>query len=139
MSDTAAEKHAAAKAAVEMMMKTPAWIRSSHDFSYLAQSLFNFNVAQGFKDDIAPVHILKLARIGLIHSELSEALEAVRKPGLSAMDQHVPDMTGESIEMADAVIRILDYCAEFNVPLFLALEKKIAYNLTRPFKHGKLV
>ena len=73
-------------------------------------------------------------KIALMHSELSEALEADRKD-LEA--EHIPGFTGVEEELADVVIRILDFAGHHNLRLGEALSAKIAYNLTRPFKHGK--
>lgn len=67
-------------------------------------------------------------QIALIHSELSEALEGVRK-GL--MDDHLPELTGEEAEMADAVIRIFDYCGGHGIDLGRAITMKLAYNAGR--------
>lgn len=72
--------------------------------------------------------------IALMHSELSEALEAIRKP---KQDEHCPEFTNEAIELADAVIRIFDYCAAFKIPLGEAILAKMAFNEIRPKKHGK--
>lgn len=72
--------------------------------------------------------------IALIHSEISEALEGVRKP---KQDDHCPEFTSEVIEMADAMIRIIDYCEGYGLPLGEALVAKHNFNLTRPHKHGK--
>lgn len=66
--------------------------------------------------------------IALMHSELSEALEAMRK---DASEEDVAE------ELADCCIRIFDYCGAKNIDLQQALLKKIDYNKTRPFKHGK--
>ena len=73
-------------------------------------------------------------KIALMHSELSEALEADRK-NLDA--EHIPGFTGVEEELADAIIRILDFAGHHQLRLGEALSAKIAYNLTRPFKHGK--
>jgi NTP pyrophosphatase (non-canonical NTP hydrolase) len=66
--------------------------------------------------------------IALMHSELSEALEAMRN--------HKPQ---EDIaeELADCCIRIFDYCGARGIDLEKTLRKKIAYNKTRPYRHGK--
>lgn len=40
-------------------------------------------------------------------------------------------------DMADAVIRIADLCGHLGIDLEAAIDLKMAYNETRPFKHGK--
>jgi NTP pyrophosphatase (non-canonical NTP hydrolase) len=88
--------------------------------------------------------------IALIHSELSEALEEVRsgKPELYFKEVNgftVTDATerrgekpeGVAVELADAVIRIADLCGHLGIDLEAAIDLKMAYNETRPFKHGK--
>jgi len=80
----------------------------------------------------------KFELIALMHSELSEAVEYLRKKEQPAMDDKVPELTGEAAEMADTVIRILDYCGAFGINLGDAIAKKYAYNTGRPYKHGKL-
>lgn len=67
--------------------------------------------------------------IALIHSELSEALEGERK---DLMDKHLPHRKQAEVEMADAVIRICNYCAQHQYDLEGAIEEKLEYNLNRP-------
>lgn len=78
---------------------------------------------------------LKISKLGLVMSEVAEAIEAVRK---RSMDDKITDMSGEVVELADTVIRILDYCGKYNLCLGEAIAKKLEYNSTRPYKHGKL-
>ena len=66
--------------------------------------------------------------IALMHSELSECLEAVRK---NTKDSHLPNFRGEVVELADCIIRILDYCAGFKLPIGEALYEKLRYNVYR--------
>lgn len=66
--------------------------------------------------------------LALIHSEISEALEGERK-GL--MDDHLPHRPMVEVELADAVIRILDYCGGFGYDIHGAMEEKLAYNANR--------
>lgn len=76
----------------------------------------------------------KSEKLVLMHSELSEALEGIRKPG---PDQHCPEFTQEEVELADLYIRLMDYSGGFNLRLGEAIVAKLAYNATRPHKHGK--
>ena len=66
--------------------------------------------------------------IALQHSELSEALEAVRK-GL--MDDKLPHRPGVEVELADCIIRILDHGYGMGYDVAGALVEKIKYNRVR--------
>ena len=66
--------------------------------------------------------------IALMHSELSEMLEGVRK---NMMDDHLPDRPAEEVEAADLLIRLLDYCGGFNLDLDGAFDSKMEYNAQR--------
>lgn len=78
----------------------------------------------------------KLARIALMHTELSEAVEGIRK---NAMDDKLPHRSMEEVELADALIRILDDAGAYKFDLGGAVVEKLNYNRTRPYKHGKQV
>lgn len=65
----------------------------------------------------------------LIHSEISEAMEGNRK---NLMDDHLPYRKMEEVELADAVIRILDYAQAKGYDIGTALLEKVEYNRTRP-------
>ena len=74
------------------------------------------------------------AKIALMHSELSEALEAVRLG--NPQDEHCPEFASLDIELADAVIRIMDFAEARKIDLARAIAAKHAYNVTRPYRHG---
>src|ERR1700743_1439286 len=64
----------------------------------------------------------------LVHSEISEAMEGHRK-GL--MDDKLPHRTMIEVELADALIRILDIAAGLGLDLGGAYVEKMAFNATR--------
>lgn len=66
--------------------------------------------------------------LALIHSEVSETLEGVRK---GQPDKHLPHRSSEEVELADTVIRILDYAGHRGLDLSGAVREKIAYNQRR--------
>lgn len=73
--------------------------------------------------------------IALMHSELSEAVESLRDPKAPA--PHSLDDHSTTMEMADAVIRIMDYCHARGFPLAEAIVRKMAVNEEREHRHGK--
>jgi len=64
----------------------------------------------------------------LIVSELAEAMEGVRK---DLMDDKLPHRRMEEVELADALIRILDYAGGFGLDLQGAFDEKMAFNRVR--------
>ncbi len=76
----------------------------------------------------------KAEKLCLMHGELSEAMEALRDG--NPPDSHLPEFSSEVVELADTVIRILDYAGHYHLPLAEAIYAKHAYNKNRPVKHG---
>jgi len=85
----------------------------------------------------------------LIVSELSEALEADRKGKRATVkfpyndafidpkkyEKHIRGTVEE--ELADAIIRLCDLAGTYKIDLSWHVMAKMAYNKTRPYKHGK--
>ena len=67
-------------------------------------------------------------KLALIHSEVSEAMEGARK---NLMDDKLPHRKMIEVELADALIRILDLAGALHLDLAGAVQEKLAYNAVR--------
>jgi len=102
----------------------------------LQEAVSNWNIRQGFWPTEGADITVKLSKLALIHSEVSEAVEAVRKPSLTgALESY--DIPLETEELADVMIRLLDYAGYYQLDLAEAVTRKLRVNLDRPYKHGK--
>ena len=70
----------------------------------------------------------------LIHGEVSEAMEALRKG--NELSEKIPEYSQLDEELADIVIRVMDYAESRGIPLFEVMKAKAKYNEGRSHRHG---
>jgi NTP pyrophosphatase (non-canonical NTP hydrolase) len=76
-------------------------------------------------------------KLALIHGEVSETMEHYRKGTDAKASAKIPAFTNEEEELADIVLRVMDLAEHRGVRLTEAMEAKYAYNLGRPYMHGR--
>lgn len=112
------------------------WIRMAQEASaqsipYLCKAIHQNSRDKGFWDP--PQSGAEF--IALVHSEVSEALEAMRHG--NPPSQKIPDHSQVEEELADVVIRIMDRAGGEGLDLLGAIKAKMDYNEGRAYKHGK--
>ncbi len=108
------------------------WDELSHCLPYVSNQVFHIAEDKGFHSDTPrPLAI----NIALIHSELSEALEADWRG--NPPSKKVPGISEVEEEFADIMLRLLDTCVEHGIDLTKAVRLKHEYNAKRPEKQGK--
>ena len=120
----------------------------------LSKSIHSDNVTKGFYDN--PMD--DLSKLMLVVSEVSEAAEAIRTGKFAQVDKFLAVVGDESVdvsaetfsnvfletmkdthedEIADAIIRLLDYAGYKKMEIGLHILAKLTYNKSRPYMHGK--
>ncbi|MGI6155716.1 MAG: hypothetical protein ACOYEB_07195 [Enterococcus lemanii] len=117
-----------------MMPQDRAYVQmlKSRTLNAIAKEIHDNALAHGWWDEPREFGTVLM----LCTSELSEALEADRNGEPMIWDNNgKPD--GVAVEMADCIIRILDWAGSVGVDMEQIILAKHEYNKTRPYKHGK--
>nr|WP_235775467.1 MULTISPECIES: hypothetical protein [Paenibacillus] len=142
---------------VEIMKRNGHWddcnpvvLKRGQAINDLVKEAHNNAVSKGWWDEDRSFGEI----IALIHSEASEALEDYRS-GMQPADFRYEEKTEDGLlvthvrqksvywkpvgipsELADIVIRVMDACGRYDIDLERAIAEKMAYNATRPLRHG---
>ena len=113
------------------------------NLNHLRDEVFNLAREKGWYEgrDEVPDAIWIGAKLALIHSEVSEALEEVRTLNCGHALWEIyygpnDKPEGLPVELADIIIRTLDLCGALGIDIERAVHEKHAYNATRPHRHG---
>ena len=93
----------------------------------IAIRIHQINVEKGWWPEKPDVETYA-TKIALIHSEVSEMLEGLRK---DKMDDHLTYRTAEEVEAADILIRLFDYIGARDLDIGGAFIEKLTYNASR--------
>lgn len=107
----------------------------------LRDHCYNESKAKGWHAEAEPNIAAFCANL---HGEVSELWESWRAGTLDSLCDKsdkmeacgITPLTCAAEELADVIIRALDTAATLNVDIAEAVEMKLAYNRTRPHRHG---
>lgn len=88
------------------------------------------------EDGIAMTDDELVAKLALIATEVSEAIECVRDGDLETRITDTGKPEGLPTELADVVVRVMDLAWVLGFNLQQTIEQKMAYNKTRKHRHG---
>jgi len=100
------------------------------DFKAIQRMVREEYIRNGYEqmwNSVSPKHAGDIAELGLITSEVAEAMECVRNANYKALKE----------ELADIVIRVMNISSRLNVDLEENILSKNVKNLERTKLHGR--
>lgn len=129
------------------IVEIPAWRdhAAKRCLNLLSKDIYRWSVDKGFwRTPLTPqseegeryvTNLKKSQKIALVMTELGELIEGLRVA--EGPSSKILGFTNEEEEVADAIIRLLDYAGAYRLRIGEALAAKMAVNEGRPLKHGK--
>ncbi|HUU89540.1 MAG TPA: hypothetical protein VMX17_17540 [Candidatus Glassbacteria bacterium] len=104
----------------------------------LAKEFLQVSVDHGFHDEGSDgiTSNTIAAFVANLHGEISELWEAYRKDTLNKKCDKPINLTCAEEELADIIIRTLEYGQQLGLDMDRAVSIKNEYNKTRPWRHG---
>ena len=99
----------------------------AYALNILSYEIHDDSVSAGWWDDGYDKYVLG-TKLMLVVSEVAEAMEGFRK---NLMDDHLPERKMVEVEVADALIRLLDFAGALNMDIGGAVMEKLEYNRNR--------
>lgn len=102
-------------------------------YKKVAEKVHHLMALQGFWKDGKKRNVCN--PIALAHSELSEALECFRLG--NPPDKNISEMSGGEVQLSDVLGILMDMEVGYGLNISGALSKKMQFNKTRGYLHGK--